>query len=179
MNEAVDHRGSDDVIAEDLAPAAEGLVGRADQRGAFVAPGDEHEHEVRGLGIERDVADLVDDQQRDPLQAVELGVQAALALGVGEQRDKLIGDDAFDWVTSLAALHLTAARVAHATGRYERASLIVTSNKPFSAWGDIFGDEVTAAAMIDRLVHHAEILALKGDSYRLKDRDLARPPAEN
>ena len=64
--------------------------------------------------------------------------------------------------------------------RYERASLIVTSNKPFSAWGDIFGDEVTAAAMIDRLVHHAEILALKGDSYRLKDRDLARtPPVEN
>jgi len=62
--------------------------------------------------------------------------------------------------------------------RYERASLIVTSNKPFSAWGEIFGDEITAAAMIDRLVHHAEILALKGDSYRLKDRDLARtaPP---
>ena len=58
--------------------------------------------------------------------------------------------------------------------RYERASLIVTSNKPFSGWGDIFGDDVTAAAMIDRLVHHAEILALKGDSYRLKDRDLAR-----
>ena len=58
--------------------------------------------------------------------------------------------------------------------RYERASMIVTSNKPFSGWGEIFGDEVTAAAMIDRLVHHAEILALKGDSYRLKDRDLAR-----
>src|SRR2546422_341698 len=61
--------------------------------------------------------------------------------------------------------------------RYERASLIVTSNKPFSAWGEIFGDEVTATAMIERLVHHAEILSLKGDSYRLKDRDLARPPA--
>jgi DNA replication protein DnaC len=59
--------------------------------------------------------------------------------------------------------------------RYERSSLIVTSNKPFSAWGEIFGDEVTAAAMIDRLVHHAEILGLKGDSYRLRDRDLARP----
>jgi DNA replication protein DnaC len=41
--------------------------------------------------------------------------------------------------------------------------------------GEIFGDDVVAAAMIDRLVHHAEILALKGDSYRLKDRDLARP----
>src|SRR3954449_6913548 len=59
--------------------------------------------------------------------------------------------------------------------RYERASLIVTSNKPFSAWGEIFGDDVVAAAMIDRLVHHAEIVALKGDSYRLRDRDLARP----
>jgi hypothetical protein len=62
--------------------------------------------------------------------------------------------------------------------RYEHASLIVTSNnKPFSAWGEIFGDDLVAAAMIDRLVHHAEILALKGDSYRLKHRDLARPPA--
>jgi len=60
--------------------------------------------------------------------------------------------------------------------RYERASSIVTSNKPFSAWGEIFGDEVTATAMIDRLVHHAKILSLKGDSYRLKDRELARPP---
>ena len=60
------------------------------------------------------------------------------------------------------------------SARYERASLIVTSNKPFSEWGGIFGDDVTAAAMIDRLVHHAEILSLKGDSYRLKNRDLDR-----
>ena len=58
------------------------------------------------------------------------------------------------------------------SARYERASLIVTSNKPFSAWGEIFGDEVVAVAMIDRLVHHAEILSLKGDSYRLRDKDL-------
>ncbi len=61
------------------------------------------------------------------------------------------------------------------SARYERASMIVTSNKAFSAWGEIFGDEVTAAAMIDRLVHHAEILGLKGDSYRLRDKDLGRP----
>jgi DNA replication protein DnaC len=61
--------------------------------------------------------------------------------------------------------------------RYERASLIVTSNKPFGRWGEVFGDEVVAAAMIDRLVHHAEVIALKGDSYRLRDRDLGRPRA--
>jgi DNA replication protein DnaC len=62
------------------------------------------------------------------------------------------------------------------SARYERASMIVTSNKAFSAWGEIFGDEVVAAAMIDRLVHHAEILSLKGDSYRLRDKDLGSPP---
>jgi IstB-like ATP binding protein len=63
------------------------------------------------------------------------------------------------------------------SSRYERASLIVTSNKVFGRWGEVFGDDVVAAAMIDRLVHHAEVIALKGDSYRLKDRDLGRTPA--
>ena len=62
------------------------------------------------------------------------------------------------------------------SARYETASVIVTSNKPFSSWGDIFGDDTVAAAMIDRLVHHADIFSLKGDSYRLKDRDLGRIP---
>jgi len=65
------------------------------------------------------------------------------------------------------------------SSRYERASLIVTSNKPFGRWGEVFGDDTVAAAMIDRLVHHADVVALKGDSYRLKDRDLGRvPPAQ-
>jgi len=54
--------------------------------------------------------------------------------------------------------------------RYERGSILATSNKPFSAWAEIFGDAVAVAAMVDRLVHHAEIISLKGDSYRLKDR---------
>jgi len=63
------------------------------------------------------------------------------------------------------------------SARYERASLIVTSNKPFGRWGEVFGDDVVAAAMIDRLIHHAEVISLKGDSYRLKDRDLGRAPA--
>ena len=63
------------------------------------------------------------------------------------------------------------------SNRYERASLIVTSNKPFGRWGEVFGEDIVAAAMIDRLVHHAEVIALKGDSYRLKDRDLGRVPA--
>lgn len=62
------------------------------------------------------------------------------------------------------------------SARYERASVIVTSNKVFGRWGEVFGDDVVAAAMIDRLVHHAEVVALKGDSYRLRNRDLGRVP---
>jgi DNA replication protein DnaC len=63
------------------------------------------------------------------------------------------------------------------SNRYERASVIVTSNKPFGRWGEVFGDDVVAAAMIDRLVHHAEVHSLKGDSYRMKGRsELGRVP---
>jgi DNA replication protein DnaC len=65
------------------------------------------------------------------------------------------------------------------SARYERASVIVTSNKPFGRWGEVFGDATVAAAMIDRLVHHAEVVSLKGDSYRLKDRDLGRVPNDD
>ena len=80
-----------DVVAEDLAPGGEWLVGGDDQAGAFVAAGDEHEHQVRGLGVERDVADLVADQQRVALEAFELVIESALALGVGEQGDPFGG----------------------------------------------------------------------------------------
>src|SRR5579875_1374912 len=58
------------------------------------------------------------------------------------------------------------------SARYEKASMIVTSNKPFSKWGEIFGDDMVATAMIDRLIHHSEILSLKGDSYRLRGKNL-------
>ena len=48
---------------------------------------------------------------------------------------------------------------------------------PCGRWGEVFGGDVVAAAMIDRLVHHAEVISLKGDSCRLKERDLGRTPA--
>src|ERR671923_139483 len=59
----------------------------------------------------------------------------------------------------------------------ENVVLLGPPNTPFGGGGGICGDDVVAAAMIDRLVHHAEIVALKGDSYRLRDRDLGRVPA--
>jgi DNA replication protein DnaC len=59
--------------------------------------------------------------------------------------------------------------------RYEAASTILTSNKGFEDWGEIFGDEVMAAALIDRLVHHCHIVNIRGNSYRLRQHaELAR-----
>ncbi len=54
--------------------------------------------------------------------------------------------------------------------RYERASLIVTSNKSFVDWGEVFNDHVLATAILDRLLHHATTLNVKGESYRLKEK---------
>ena len=54
--------------------------------------------------------------------------------------------------------------------RYERASLIVTTNKSFVDWGEIFDDQVLATAILDRLLHHATTLNIKGESYRLKEK---------
>ncbi len=53
--------------------------------------------------------------------------------------------------------------------RYERASTVLTSNKSFEEWGEIFGDEVMATALIDRLVHHCHIVNMRGNSYRMKN----------
>jgi DNA replication protein DnaC len=52
--------------------------------------------------------------------------------------------------------------------RYERASTVLTSNKSFEEWGEIFGDEVMAAALIDRLLHHCHIVNIRGNSYRMR-----------
>jgi DNA replication protein DnaC len=53
--------------------------------------------------------------------------------------------------------------------RYEHASTVLTSNKGFEEWGAVLGDEVMAAALIDRLVHHCHIVNIRGNSYRMRD----------
>lgn len=52
--------------------------------------------------------------------------------------------------------------------RYEHASTVLTSNKGFEDWGDVFGDDIMAAALIDRLVHHCHIVTIRGNSYRMR-----------
>nr|WP_269453325.1 ATP-binding protein [Paenarthrobacter nicotinovorans] len=56
------------------------------------------------------------------------------------------------------------------SSRYEHASLVLTNNLAFSRWGEVFSDATVAPAMIDRIVHHAEVLNLTGSSYRLRNK---------
>jgi DNA replication protein DnaC len=71
--------------------------------------------------------------------------------------------------------------------RYERGSILLTSNQSLGAWGEVFGDTVIASAILDRLLHHATTVNIKGESYRLKEKrraGLLRPapaadPAES
>lgn len=56
------------------------------------------------------------------------------------------------------------------SARYERGSIILTSNKSYGDWGSIFGDQIIATAILDRLLHHSTTINIRGESYRLKDR---------
>ncbi len=56
------------------------------------------------------------------------------------------------------------------SARYERGSIILTSNKSYGDWGGIFGDAIIATAILDRLLHHSTTINIRGESYRLKDR---------
>ena len=54
--------------------------------------------------------------------------------------------------------------------RYERGSLLITTNQRVSEWGTVFGDEVLATAILDRLLHHSHTLLISGESYRLREK---------
>jgi DNA replication protein DnaC len=58
--------------------------------------------------------------------------------------------------------------------RYEHGSVILTGNKPFEEWGSVFGDDVIASAVIDRLIHHSHIIPISGPSFRAKDKRPAK-----
>ena len=54
--------------------------------------------------------------------------------------------------------------------RYERGSILLTSNRAVSEWGEVFGDPVVATAILDRLLHHSHVITIRGESYRLKEK---------
>ena len=102
VDQPVDHRGGDHVVAEHLAPAAERLVGGDDEAGPLVSGGDELEEQVRGFWLEWDVSDFVDGQQRVAAQAEQFGLEPAGVVGVGEPGDPFGGGGEQDPVPGLA-----------------------------------------------------------------------------
>ena len=66
------------------------------------------------------------------------------------------------------------------TPAIEKGSLLLTSNKSFAEWGPMLGDEVLATALLDRLLHHAEVVTINGQSYRMQDRlQVLQAPVES
>jgi DNA replication protein DnaC len=64
--------------------------------------------------------------------------------------------------------------------RYEQGSVLISSNRPVEEWDEVFGDQVVAAAILDRLLHHSHVVTIRGDSYRLREKrrsGLFRPQA--
>ena len=54
--------------------------------------------------------------------------------------------------------------------RYEKGSILITSNRTVSEWGEVFGDPVAATAILDRLLHHSHVITIRGESYRLREK---------
>ncbi|WP_107054902.1 IS21-like element helper ATPase IstB [Streptomyces aureocirculatus] len=111
--------------------------------------------------------------------AVEWGARLADAKAAGKLRKELARLDAYPVLVvdevgyvpfDAEVAHLLFQLVSH---RYERGSLIVTSNRPLGRWDEVFGDSATASATVDRLAHHAEVITLDADSYRTRRLDSA------
>ena len=83
-------------------------------------------------------------------------------------KPKLLIVDEFGYLPfEPAAAHLLFQLVSR---RYERGSILITSNRAVGDWGTVLGDEVVATAILDRLMHHSHVLTIRGDSYRLREK---------
>ena len=83
-------------------------------------------------------------------------------------KPKLLIMDEFGYLPfEPAAAHLLFQLVSR---RYDRGSILTTSNRPAGDWGAVLGDQVVATAILDRLLHHSHVLTIRGDSYRLREK---------
>jgi DNA replication protein DnaC len=107
-------------------------------------------------------------------------LEEAQAAGRLQQRLKILTYPALLVVDEIGYLPVTRTGAMHffhlMTRRYEAASTVLTSNKGFEDWGEIFGDDVMAAALIDRLLHHCHIVSIRGNSYRIRHHTDLFPP---
>src|SRR5690606_27008030 len=99
-------------------------------------------------------------------------LEEAHAAGTLGQRLKTLTHPSLLVVDEIGYLPVTRTGAMHffqlMSRRYEHASTVLTSNKSFEEWGEIFGDEVMAAALSDRLLHHCHLVNIRGNSYRMR-----------
>jgi DNA replication protein DnaC len=99
-------------------------------------------------------------------------LEEAHAAGKLQQRMKVLTHPSVLVVDEIGYLPVSRTGAMHffqlMSRRYERASTVLTSNKSFEEWGDVFGDDVMAAALIDRLLHHCHIINIRGNSFRMR-----------
>jgi DNA replication protein DnaC len=99
-------------------------------------------------------------------------LEEAQAAGRLQHRLKILTHPALLVVDEIGYLPVSRTGAMHffqlMTRRYETASSVLTSNKGFEDWGEIFGDDVMAAALIDRLLHHCHVVSIRGNSYRVR-----------
>ena len=120
------------------------------------------------------------------LSALVTSLEEAQASGLLEQRLKVLTHPALLVVDEIGYLPVRPSGAVLffqlMARRYERASTVMTSNKGFKESGQVFGDEVMAAALIDRVLHHCHIVSIRGNSYRIRhhrdlwDDDPSEPP---
>jgi DNA replication protein DnaC len=108
------------------------------------------------------------------LQGAKQALRLANALNKLDKYRLLVIDDIGYVKRSEAETSVLFELIAH---RYEAGSVLITSNQPFSAWDRIFGDDMMAVAAIDRLIHHAHVLELRGESYRKRTHTRQRKEA--
>jgi hypothetical protein len=183
VDESVDGGRCRHGVLEDAIPLREDEVARDDHAAPFVALGEEGEEDLHLIAVLLHVADVVDNDGvilRQPFEGagqfqVPLGHQQLLvakrdlelprALKRLSKYDALVIDDIGYVQQDREEMEVLFTLLAD---RYERGSVLITSNLPFSKWERIFKDPMTTAAAIDRLVHHSVILELNLPSYRLE-----------
>ncbi|MGW4961602.1 ATP-binding protein [Nonomuraea sp. NPDC004186] len=97
---------------------------------------------------------------------VVLGVRLSSKLGTYLRPSVLVIDEVGYEILERGEANLVSQVISK---RYEKGSIILTSNKSFSEWGQVFADEVLATAILDRLLHHCDVISINGPSYRLRN----------
>lgn len=108
----------------------------------------------------------LDDMSRN-LKAAEAARRLTKKLGTSLRTSVLVVDEVGYQPLERAEANLVFQVISK---RYEKGSIILTSNKSFSEWGQVFGDEVLATAILDRLLHHCEVISINGPGYQLVNR---------